>query len=99
MGHRSLLRNESINKDGGRDHWAPSGSALFAGGGFAMGQKIGDTGIRGERERKRSSPYTPANVLATLYQFLGIDPKATLPDFTGRPVYLLDDAEPIGELV
>ena len=36
----------------------------------------------------------------TLYGFLGIDPKSTsLADFTGRPVYLLDDPEPISELV
>jgi hypothetical protein len=30
----------------------------------------------------------------------GIDPKCTTrPDFTGRPVYLLDEPEPISELV
>ena len=92
-------RTPKVNKDGGRDHWAPSGTAVIAGGGFAMGQKIGDTGVRGERERARGTPYTPANVLATLYRFLGIDPKATLPDFTGRPVYLLDNPEPIAELL
>jgi hypothetical protein len=72
---------------------------VIAGGGFAMGQKIGDTGVRGDRERKRSTPYPPANVLAALYRFLGIDPKATLPDFTGRPVYVLDDPGPISELL
>jgi hypothetical protein len=92
-------RTPKVNKDGGRDHWAPSGTAVIAGGGFVMGQKIGDTGLRGDRERKRSTPYTPASVLATLYRFLGIDPKVTLPDFTGRPVYLLDDPEPIAELL
>ena len=63
-----------------------------------MGQKIGDTGLRGDHERARSTPYTPANMLATLYGHLGIDPRATLPDLTGRPVYLLDDPEPIAEL-
>jgi hypothetical protein len=92
-------RTPKINKDGGRDHWAPAGHVMFAGGGFKMGQVVGDTGPRGERERARSTPYTPANVLATLYGFLGIDPEKTLPDFTGRPMYLLDDREPIGELL
>ncbi len=91
-------RTPKINKDGGRDHWAPSGTAIVAGGGFKMGQKIGDTGLRGDHERARSTPYTPANMLATLYGHLGIDPRATLPDLTGRPVYLLDDPEPIAEL-
>ena len=92
-------RTPRINKDGGRDHWAPAGHVMVAGGGFKMGQTIGDTGPRGERERRRSTPYTPANVLATLYRFLGIDAERTLPDFNGRPMYLLDDREPIAELV
>jgi hypothetical protein len=30
---------------------------------------------------------------------LGIDPHATLPDFTGRPPHLLDDPPPIRELL
>jgi hypothetical protein len=38
-------------------------------------------------------------VLATLYRFLGIDSELTLPDFSGRPQYLLDDRDPIAELV
>jgi len=92
-------RTPKINKDGGRDHWAPAGHAMLVGGGFKMGQTIGDTGPRGDRERARSTPYTPANVLSTLYGFLGIDPRTTLPDLTGRPVYLLDSPEPITELL
>jgi hypothetical protein len=39
------------------------------------------------------------NVLGTLYHALGIDAAETLPDFTGRPMRLLDDGEPIAELV
>lgn len=92
-------RTPKINKDGGRDHWAPAGHCMVVGGGFNMGKKIGDTGLRGERERGRSTPYTPANVLSTLYRHLSIDPEATLPDLTGRPMYLLDDRDPIAELV
>jgi hypothetical protein len=38
-------------------------------------------------------------VLATLYHLLGINPCAALPDFSGRPQYLLDQREPITELV
>ena len=38
-------------------------------------------------------------MLGTVYHALGIDPKQTLTDFTGRPQYLLDDGEPIEELV
>jgi len=82
---------------GGRDHWPQAGFALLAGGGFATGQAIGATNPRGERPVGRA--YTPQNVLATLYAHLGIDPQTTLPDHTGRPVYLLDDADPVHELL
>src|SRR5262249_8324803 len=52
---------------------------------------------RGENPKGR--PYTPQNVLATLYHVLGIDPATTLPDHQGRPMYLLDDREKVAELV
>ena len=90
-------RTPRINANGGRDHWAPASFALVAGGGLRMGQVVGDTGPRGERSR--GIPYTPANLLATLYRVLGIDPAVTLPDYNGRPIYLLDDRHPIAELV
>jgi hypothetical protein len=37
-------------------------------------------------------------VLATLYHVLGIDPALTFRNFSGRPMYLLDDREPIADL-
>jgi len=82
---------------GGRDHWPQSGFALLAGGGFERGQVIGATNARGEHPV--GQPYTPQNVLATLYHHLGIDPQTTLNDHTGRPVYLLDDPTPVKELI
>jgi len=81
---------------GGRDHWPQSGFALMAGGGFELGQTIGATNPRGEAPVGK--PYTPQNVLATLYRHLGIDPQTTLNDHSGRPVYLLDDPTPVKEL-
>jgi hypothetical protein len=69
----------------------------MAGGGFTTGQVIGATDARGERPK--GEPYTPQNVLATLYHHLGIDPATTLNDLTGRPIFLLDDRRKIEELV
>ncbi len=80
----------------GRDHW-PTGFALVAGGGLRMGQTVGATDRRGERAITR--PYTPQNLLATMYHVLGIDPAHTFPDHLGRPQYLLDDRDKIAELV
>jgi hypothetical protein len=53
---------------------------LFAGGGFRMGQVIGNTGPIGEREQFRTRPYTSQNVLATIYEHLRIDPTKQLDD-------------------
>jgi hypothetical protein len=80
----------------GRDHW-DTGFALIAGGGLRTGQVIGATDRRGERAAGK--PFTPQNLLATLYHVLGIDPAQTFPDHTGRPQYLLDDREPIADLL
>jgi uncharacterized protein (DUF1501 family) len=82
---------------GGRDHWPGAGFAVMAGGGLQTGQVVGATNARGERPV--GQPYTPQNVLATLYHILGIDPATTLLDHSGRPVYLLDDRRKIEELV
>jgi uncharacterized protein (DUF1501 family) len=81
----------------GRDHWPQAGFALLAGGGLRTGQVVGATNARGEVPK--GQPYTPQNVLATLYHVLGIDPETTLPDHQGRPVYLLDDRAKIAEVV
>jgi uncharacterized protein (DUF1501 family) len=81
---------------GGRDHWPQAGFALLAGGGLSTGQVVGATNPRGELPK--GEPYTPQNVLATVYHVLGIDPGTTLPDHQGRPVYLLDDRRKIAEL-
>ena len=85
------------NSDGGRDHWAPVMSALVAGGGLKMGQAIGSTSARAEYPRDRR--VSPSQVLATLYHALGIDPSRTFPNGSGRPMYILDDREPISELI
>ena len=82
---------------GGRDHWHDSSFAVLAGGGWPMGQVIGKTDAWGSAAI--GTPYTPQNVLATLYRHLGIDPTTTLTDYTGRPQPLLDDATPIKELL
>src|SRR5262249_11114158 len=91
-------RTPKINgSDAGRDHWNPVMSALVAGGGLKMGQAIGASSARGEYPKDRK--YTPSQVLSTLYQALGIDPSQTFPDGSGRPMYILDDREPVSELL
>jgi hypothetical protein len=91
-------RTPKITPQGpGREHWAEAGCAIFFGGGLKMGQVIGETDARAERSR--SGKITFENIFATIYRVLGIDPSLQLTDFNGRPQYLLDDQEPIAELV
>ncbi len=90
-------RTPKVNNVEGRDHWPDAGFALFAGGGLKTGQVVGETDSKAALPKNR--PLGPQNVLGTLYHVLGIDPEQTLPDFTGRPRNLLDDGQPIAELV
>jgi hypothetical protein len=97
FGRSPKIYFEPGKKTAGRDHHGPANFVLFAGGGLKMGQVIGATDARAERPK--GTPYRPQNVLATLYHVLGIDPQTTIPDHTGRPMYVLDDREPIAELL
>ncbi|HEV3145735.1 MAG TPA: DUF1501 domain-containing protein [Gemmataceae bacterium] len=81
----------------GRDHWGDSMFCLMGGGGVKGGQVIGSTDRLGQRPASR--PVTPSNIHATIYEVLGMDRKLQLLDPSGRPVSVLDDPEPIWELL
>lgn len=91
-------RTPKINEDAGRDHWPQLSGALLAGGGMKVGQVIGSSDRIGAYAVDR--PVHVQEVLATVYHNLGIDPReTTIEDRSGRPQYLLDQREPIAELV
>jgi Protein of unknown function (DUF1501) len=81
----------------GRDHWGNAMFCLMGGGGVRGGQVIGSTDKLGQQPLTR--PLTPSNIHATIYHVLGLDPKLQLLDPSGRPVNVLDDPEPIQELL
>jgi uncharacterized protein (DUF1501 family) len=90
-------RTPKINAQAGRDHWPRVMSCVLAGGGLEMGQVVGATDAHGAEAKDR--PYRVQNVLATVYHALGIDPTGQLTDRSGRPIHLLDNTEPVRELV
>jgi hypothetical protein len=97
MGEFGRTPRLSHNAQGtGRDHWPQAYSALIAGGGLRMGQVIGATNSKAEFPTER--PYSPQDLLATVYRHLGIDPSLTLTDLSGRPTRILESGEPIPEL-
>ena len=70
---------------------------IMAGGGIRGGQVIGSTDKYASEAT--SSPVHYQDVIATLYQHLGIDARnVTLTDTTGRPQYLVDIGAPIARL-
>jgi hypothetical protein len=81
----------------GRDHWGNAMFCMLGGGGVKGGQIVGSTDRLGTAPRTRA--VVPANIHATIYHVLGIDPKLQLLDPTGRPTPVLDDPEPLEELL
>ena len=90
-------RTPTINKNAGRDHWPPVNFALMAGGGIRTAQVIGSTDKNAAYAKDRPVPFQ--SVFATLYRNLGIDPGAILYDRGNRPMPLLQELEPIRELI
>ncbi len=91
-------RTPKINKDAGRDHWAPVACALMAGGGMNVGQVVGATDKQGGHAVAGEVHFQ--DLLATIYHNLGIDPHGAVPDKSGRPTPILPGtARPIQALI
>ncbi len=77
-------RTPRVNGSAGRDHWSFCYSVVLAGGGVRGGQ------VHGSSDRSASYPSThpvsPADLAATVYHCLGIDPRAHVTDQQGRPL-------------
>jgi hypothetical protein len=81
----------------GRGHWPEAGFLWVAGGGLKTGQIIGATDAKGEAVIGK--PIGMKSIIATIYHQLGIDTSTTIPDFNGRPQYVLDEREPLAALL
>jgi hypothetical protein len=44
-------------------------------------------------------PVSPGDVVATIYQLLGIDPHMTVPDLDSKPVSVAHGGEPIWDVI
>lgn len=90
-------RTPKWNQQQGRDHWPGAMSVLLSGGGISGGLIVGQTNHTGAHPA--SDPRTPQDLLATVYHHLGVDHKQTFTDHAGRPWRVLDEGEPIRELI
>ncbi len=89
-------RTPHINKSAGRDHWSFCYSIVLAGGGVRGGQVYGSS----DRSAAYPSvnPVSPADVAATIYHCLGIDPQAHVTDQQGRP-FVVSVGKPLQALL
>jgi hypothetical protein len=77
-------RTPKVNKDAGRDHWSFCYSVVLAGAGIRGGQVYGSSD-RGAAYPS-TNPVSPADLAATIFHCLGIDPRGEMTDQQGRPL-------------
>lgn len=80
----------------GRDHWGAVQTVFFAGGGVRGGNVVGSSDRHGGYPM--TSPQTPENMAATVYEALGLPRSLQWRDAAQRP-HNLFHAEPIGGLM
>ena len=90
-------RTPKINGGGGRDHWAPLSTLALAGGGLKMGQTVGESAEK--VDVPKTTPITPQDLMATVFQVLGIERRLQFTNQSGRPTYMIENGKPIQELV
>jgi hypothetical protein len=90
-------RTPRIVGQGGRDHWTYCYSVLLAGAGIKGGTVCGASDAHGAYVKDR--PVRPADICATIYHCLGIDPEMTVSDRAGRPIAVANGGKPIHEVL
>ena len=90
-------RTPKVNANAGRDHWNFCYSLMLAGGGMKGGFVYGSSDKIGSRPA--SNPVLPAEIIATIYQCLGIPNTFELSDRLSRPFQLVPWGNPIQELL
>jgi hypothetical protein len=76
-------RTPRINAQAGRDHWGSCQSVLLAGGGVRGGQVFGASDRIGAYPS--SEPVDPADIHATMFHCMGLDPEQIMYDHLRRP--------------
>jgi hypothetical protein len=90
-------RSPRVNPAAGRDHWPQCGFSLLVGGGVKRGHVHGTTDKIAAYPVDH--PVAPADLIATTYHVLGIDPERTVPNRTGRPMPIAHGGRPIHDLL
>jgi len=90
-------RTPRIEARGGRDHWTYCYSVLLAGAGIKGGTVCGVSDAQAAYVKER--PISPADICATIYHCLGVDPEQMVIDRAGRPIPSVANGKPIREIL
>ncbi len=90
-------RTPRVNSSAGRDHWTSCYSVLLAGAGIRGGTVCGASD--GHAAYIKDRPVRPADICATIYHCLGIDPDLPVQERSGRPIAIAHGGEPIREVL
>jgi hypothetical protein len=90
-------RTPKINPNAGRDHHGRANCALLAGAGLPRGLVLGKTDAKADSPTDH--PVTPADLAATIFLALGIDPEMKFESPDGRPIRLVDNGKAPRELI
>lgn len=90
-------RTPRINANSGRDHWTNCYGSLLAGAGIRGGTVYGASDS--QAAYVADNPVRPADLLATIYRSLGIDPATRVPDQTGRPIEIAQGGHEIFDVM
>jgi hypothetical protein len=90
-------RTPRINANAGRDHWPFCYSVMLAGAGIRGGSVYGKSDAQAAYPQDK--PASPADIVATIYHCLGIDPEMLVSDQVGRPQPVARSGTPIWEIL
>jgi len=90
-------RTPKINPAGGRDHWTYCYSVVFAGAGIRGGTVYGASD--GHAAYVKDKPVSTADVCATIYECLGIDPDMPVHERGGRPIAVAQGGRAIRDIM
>jgi hypothetical protein len=90
-------RTPKFNADAGRDHWPRVFSVAAAGGGFAAGLTYGASNATAAEPE--TDPVSPADLMATIYHQLGINPEKKLLAMGNRPIDIVRNGRVIEALI
>jgi len=90
-------RTPGVNATAGRDHWMHCYSTVLAGAGIRGGTVYGESD--GHAAWPVDGAVRPADICATIYDQLGIDPDTIVHDRLNRPHKIAQGGEPIRKII